>query len=278
MNQYKYALIDANFILKRNCEAVFRGLQGGISKDDIIKSFNQSVNKLQREIGFNHGLLLFDKFPYYKSAFLPEYKGDRVYINEEYLENYMKENPNPDPMELYNIQNQVTKNRECIRAKYEIINTRRFDRTPVIKKGFEADDLAYILACKLRDKPYRSILIATDSDWLTFTNPQVDYISMKKDRETGEYITKAKTINTLKLISNALKIQLYDIGILNELFLESHNNIQTYRDKHPEVKYRDFCEAMYNSEDKVPDYTEYKSYYDGMYMRSHANEIEVKLE
>lgn len=278
MDDYKYALIDANFILKRNCEAKYSHLLGGITASDIIFSFNQSINKLKREIGFENALLLFDKFPYYKSAFLPAYKGDRVYVNEEYVNKFTRENPDADQATIFNLQNEAIKNRECIKAKYEIIRTRVPNRRSVIKTGFEADDLAYILSYRLKDKPYKSVLLATDSDWITFTNPNVDYLSVKKDKETGEYITKSDTVRDLKLIACALKIPLYDLGILNELYLTSHNNIETYRTLHPEVKYKDFCQAIYNSENRIPDYETYKSYYDGMNMRSHAREIEVFLE
>lgn len=271
MYKYKYALIDANYILRRNTEAICKGSSELISASKIVDSFHTSIRKLKRDVGFDIPLLLFDKSPYKKSEHLPEYKGDRVYITEDYVKELLKNNPNMNVTELMDLYREANKNKQSMIAKYTLVKYPTDNGISIIKRGYEADDLAYLIGLKLKSKDYKSVLLSSDSDWITFINDNVDYMTLKLN-------PKSNIQDQWKVTSEEFKIPIYDLGILAELYYYSHNNIEVYKNKYPEVSYKDFCMSMFNSIDNIPDYSTYKGYYDGMNMNKWVDDIEVNLE
>lgn len=274
MNNYKYAFIDANFILKRNAAAMFKG--NPIPEEDLTRSFYQSISRIDKELGkvigtehgFETGILLFDRYPYRKSSVFPAYKGDRVYYTKDYIKEHFDELL--DSGRLVQVSNEAEHNERVMHVKYNIIWHPIDNYRTLGIKGFEADDLAYLLSRVVIDKPYKSILISIDNDWNTFVNDNVDFITppgrYPMDRREGK-------INANKLVSEEYGIPTYDLGILDELYTKSHNNIDTYKSLHSEINHRDFCEAMYNEHDTIPDYETYYKYYSSMKMDQYLDEF-----
>lgn len=267
MSDYKYAIIDSDYILKRNCAAISKG-GNGWTEHDLRVSFERSINKMKREIGFEKAILVFDRSPYKKTAVLPAYKGNRVYYTKEWCEEH-KDSLSEE--EYQNALAQAEFNEKKMHVKYDIIWNPPEGVETLAIKTWEADDLAFILADRLKDKPYKSVVVSIDNDWTSFANDQVDFMTPKYDK-------REEDIAKFKAQEKVSGIPMYELGILRELYHYSHNAIDVYKSIHPEVKYRDFCESMYYSKNNIPDYETYKKYFDGMNMRKYSDEVEFKLD
>lgn len=270
---YRYGLIDAQYILRRNA-AVMKN--NGFTESELRRSFLQSIKKMQREIGFMTPVLLFDKSPYKKSAAFPAYKSDRIYYTDQYLEEHKDE---LSEHEIEVIKSEIDFNTKVQKVKYGLVNDPG-DGISYLKSGYEADDLAYILANKIANDSesinlvLKSILISVDNDWNTFTNKRVDFITPRMD-------LRLDVRNRWTELSKQLDIPIYELGLCNELFNHSHNNIDTYKGTTtPEgnvVTFKDFSTSMYLSEDNIPRYEEYKKYFDAMNMNQYMDDIKLKL-
>lgn len=277
MEPYKYAFIDGNYILKRNGAAMSKGGSIKIEEDQLKKSFYSSIARINRElatiinsdIGFEKAILLFDRYPYRKSAAFPAYKGNRVYYTKDYIKEHYAELLEEGKLE--EAANQADFNEKMMHVKYDILWHPEYNHKTLGIKGFEADDLAYLLAKSVENKPYKSIVISVDRDWNTFVNDNVDFItppggkwgmSRREDELTRD-----------QLIASEFEVPIYELGILNELYNSSHNNIDVYKTIHPEIKYKDFCRAMYKGDIEIPDMDIYKCYYNAMNMNQYLEEF-----
>lgn len=270
---YRYGLIDAQYILRRNA-AVLKN--NGFTVEELRKSFLQSIRKMKREIGFSIPVLLFDKSPYKKSAAFPAYKSDRIYYTDKYLEEHKEE---LSEHEIEVIKEEIDFNIKVMKVKYGLIDDPG-EGISYLKSGYEADDLAYILACKLANDTesvnviLKSVLISVDNDWNTLTNSKVDFITPKMDTRLGIRQIWSE-------ISRRLDIPVYELGLCNELYNSSHNNIATYKGTiTPEgkvISFEEFSKSMFLSIDTIPKYEEYKKYFDAMNMNQYIDDIKLKL-
>lgn len=277
MMSYDFGIIDAQYILRRNWS--IQKSHGKVNQFLLMKSFIQSVFKLKRDFGFDRALLCFDSAPYYAMLENPDYKADREYVTQESLED-MESNLifMTDESEIAELKNRIEEykvkidNEKAFQyVKYEMVgNGTKLGFRTLIKKHWEADNIAFACAEKCRELGYSAILITTDHDWCNFRSKYVTY-STPKNENRNDY-TK-----DLIFQSRKLRIPLYELGILREIYGDSHNNAKGF-DFSDKVSFDEFALKLYNEDTTLEGYTKARNFYNAMNIKSHMSEIQPLLE
>jgi len=280
---YEYGIIDANYILFRNMNQLASyAYPEPILKEDLLRLTLQSFMKLKREYNFRYPLLLWDSSPYHKITAIENYKADRyIPTDEEYQDlESKKETEDLSPEELAEIEEQQVAIRTN-QANFEIASTIKYefisdyDNTgfnSVIKKGYEADDLAWLIASYLNEElpDTRSILLTADKDWVNFKLPNIDFISTftkhsypKLDEMWENDKEKLNTMN-MSLYNKPCEITRYEYGILCEISGESHNNVAIF--DVPDYDWYEFACRTVAGDKELPNFEIVRAAYEAMNM------------
>lgn len=245
MADYKYDIFDAQYYLTRNFKALIRrytvdtNLLDSNDKpilneegepityptitftaDDLARTFFYSIVKFTREIAScRKVILLFDKYPYHKDAFVEEYKGTRHYATEEDLEGIDKET---SPLDYAVTEEEIRRNKIKQEAKYWIINN--FDKLGMkvyVRTGYEADDFAGIIARYLRNDDEKSVIVSIDDDWTYFVNENVDYLKPNGTKITYEDMKQELITHT----EPSWNFDLYKFKSYIDSLYGSHNDL-----------------------------------------------------
>lgn len=284
-NNYKFAFFDAQLILVRTIKALSpRSPEGIVKREDVMRTFLYSIFKVVREKGVDRPVLLWDSSPYHKKdileSFLPEshYKADR-WIQEDIGElkdkiaqlgiqiDSLRGVPESEEQiaklekEIANI-NQRIKNQIADTANFEIrqdikyyfINELgKYGMSSVIKKGWEADDIAYLYANLVKPDPRKSLVVTTDTDWEYWINDNVD----KYNNYSG-IITTAEEVRKRHedVLSKFPEWDLFKLKMYLDVCYGSHNNL--YRTLNEKSKGKKLWEIL----DNLDEYIEDKNMYD----------------
>jgi hypothetical protein len=243
--QYKWGLIDANYILFRN-KAVLGGNECDriFTKAELFTSIVTSLIRLKKDGGFLYPVLIWDKSPYYKLKTIKAYKSDRWRPTEEEYQMLEAEKAGATLERLAEIEKQQQKIRteqanfettQQVKALFLSPEFRDFGFVSLAKQGYEADDLAFLAATYISeqfklDRNNNAVLLTADKDWANFQLPGVDFLSTYNwsnyRKLTDEYLLALDKINqaSKKLYGDTCKLSRYQYGILEELMHKSHNN------------------------------------------------------
>lgn len=177
---YKYGIIDLQYILMRN-----KNMSEGynindyveqcnntpldqsipdpipIDKKNLLKTTIQSIMKLKRDYDFQYPILLFDASPYHKVKAIENYKADRYIPTDEEIAELekSKECKTPEEVRQIEIEQKVIELKQLNfsvmqEIKYGFLSDdwNSYGFHAVLKKGYEADDLAYLLALEISRK------------------------------------------------------------------------------------------------------------------------------
>ena len=279
---YKYAFIDAQLILVRTIKALQGSAPDGIcQRSDVLRTFLYSIFKIVREVGVERPFLLWDSSPYWKSSILnkmlgeSQYKADRWYATDDDVANMkvriedltsilaelMVNDPESSRIgelgkELENLRNTVKQAELQIAnfhvrqdVKYHIINELgRFGMTSIIKRGWESDDIAYLLCKQVEHDIKPSLVVSTDTDWEYWINPNcVKYNNYSRKFTTYEEVrSRHKQIVDLHPDWDLFKIKSY----VDTLY-GSHNNLS--KTLNPEWNKRSIDEILENPDEAFSD-------------------------
>jgi 5'-3' exonuclease len=251
-------IVDCQYLLRRNYSAMTHS-GSIISSEALLRSVKASIRKISTN-KTDQIFLLFDKQPYFKSKYLPEYKCDREYANDEGLQRLIDSKADEFVIMKYRID--IHNNKEFTNAKYKLIEQ---DNRSILIKGYEADDIARFMSEYYTNNNIDAILYTIDSDWLYFCSDHVKMITPKGISKEDEY---------KKLQSRYVDfdIPLNKIGMLHELYFQGHNNVPNYSDK--SISFKLFCNSIYNNINNIPDQELFKKYYDGMSLIDHNLNVE----
>lgn len=286
---YKYGLIDAQYILMRNKNMLSsQYYPDPIPKDKLLVITIQSFMKLKRDNRFKYPLLLWDKSPYHKSRVVSEYKGDRYIESEDDITRLQDELVKvSDPKEQEKIKEKIRKievgmaNFSTLQdIKYGLLNDEwsSYGFTSVLKGGYEADDLAYMIAkrisadYKIGDKNSTAVLLTADKDWINFQLPGVTFISTYNGSNYpelyDEYINLAKKVDSYSRENYGVPILLsrYQYGILQELLGASHNNAGIWTHSFKEIPEVEVISRLLCKDTTLPDYELLSKCYESMNM------------
>lgn len=189
---YDYLIFDGQYFLMRGFHlhksrsvetstvtlgsTVYSTLKNTLTWSQLFKSIFYSMVKFHRD--FHKGnkmIMVFDSGPYYKSKLVGHYKSNRSYINESDVEK-----AKDDPLTYLRLKYEW--DLEVLKSYTKKMILEYFPKLgidTVIHKGYEADDLAKLLASKISKSGKTSLLISSDSDWKylidensTYSNPR----------------------------------------------------------------------------------------------------------
>lgn len=303
---YKYGLIDGNYILFRNKSLLKENYYpNAIPKNELLRVTLQSFMKLKRERNFQYGLILWDSSPYFKKEAIKNYKADRYYAEESDIDVLNKEKDalleesktaTPErvieiqkrlveiPKEINDILLEIENFKVTQSVKYEFMNDELVDSgfKSVLKKGYEADDHAYLLSKRISteyqngDASSTAILCTADKDWVNFVLPGVTFVSTYYGKTYPEYKTNyesdLKRINehSMRLFNKPVSMSQYEWGILYELSGASHNNAGVWDHySKASVEKLDWYESiarLLNKDDTLPEYDIFRRAYEAMNM------------
>jgi hypothetical protein len=229
---FDYALIDAQYILTRNYFAIRGSAYNELSESaylDLCSSFLRSIINLECEVQAKKVILLWDTYPYYKNDILyGEFKSDRQYTTEDDVQ---EEGIDDEERERRRIDASNLQQRS--RAKIILKDLAGIALPSMYKRGFEADDLAYIIAREIKSRGETGVLISRDSDWGFWINDCFSWYNPK----TEEY----KTHSDIRKENNIPEeLSLFDYKKYYDSFYGSHNALQqTCTD---EMWYKSFIE------------------------------------
>lgn len=228
---YDYCIIDAQWLLARNYYAI-RGSESNRLPDNgysiIASSVIRSIMKLTETFQFRKAILLFDTYPYHKHTILSgDYKSSRSYTTDEMVEEC------EDPEEKARLEIDAHNLNQRGQAKWLIKELGPYGLPSFYKKGYEADDLAYIVANKIQDLGKSGILVSIDNDWNYWINPSVDWYSPSYGITTY--------LDTLKNIPIPEGLTLFEYKRYYDSFYGSHNDFwQTCQDDKYDFSFPDF--------------------------------------
>ena len=278
MNKYDLGIIDAQYILRRNFSAQTRNEQT-VDWRLLLKSFYQSIMKLKREFEFKRPILLFDKYPYLKSQGVEQYKTDRHYTNEDDVTHLVTEIMEcTDPIKKSELQDQLNATKRCLynekqllKAKYDVVkNGTSLGFPTLIKTGYEADDLSFGLTEKVREYHLSAILITTDRDWVAFRSKEVWYSTPRCDKRND-------LCRKLIEYSKICNLPLYEIGVLKEIYGDSHNNVEGYEFSE-KIPFTEFATKVVSKDETLPGFQKAFDFYNSMNMRRYLPELDKMLE
>lgn len=217
--KYKYAIFDAQYLLTRNFCAMKSN--GEVPKvENLARSFFWTLAKYLREnFQAQKVICLWDKWPYHSAEMLKgEYKDSRVYYTEDDLEGL---DPEKDKEEYQRIKFESDCNEAKQHAKYWIIKEfSKIGIVSILKSGYEADDLAYLISKHLKDDE-KSVIISRDSDWKYRVSPNLDYAHDK-----GGITTYQEMYDSMPKELRDYGLSLYQYKSLIDSLFGSHNDMR----------------------------------------------------
>lgn len=226
MNSYKYALIDGNYVLSRNYFAIMRNYQNcrvplGFA-ETLVMSVTTSILTMVSSFNIGKIIILWDTYPYHKSSLLRgSYKSTRYYMTEEDAE----EIEDPEEREKAKIDAYNFERRTEAKNKLKLLGN--ISIPSLFRKGYEADDLAYMISTKLSENGESALLVSIDSDWSFWIQPGVDFYNPKSEVIT----TYEQSIIENKV--DTTKRSLFRHKVLYDSFYGSHNDlVQSVTDEH----------------------------------------------
>ena len=172
--KYKYCFVDTQIYLTTAFHAIKPHVPIDQLASSLVKSFLGSMMNLQNELDFEKLILLHDTYPYFKTRFLSDYKGDRTYVTQEMVDS-MEEGEDKDKAQL---EADALKQRAL--AKRIIQSLGEIGIPSIYQRGFEADDLAYICSKFCSNNGFSSILCSWDTDWMYWCTENSDWYSKKR--------------------------------------------------------------------------------------------------
>lgn len=211
--KFKYAFIDGNWVLHRNFCAM-----GGVSgvklfegaENQLTSSVTSSILKMLQEFDVEKIIILWDTAPYCKTLLLDTYKAGRYNPTDEDIDSIDDEDE-----KLKELNNKYNfKLRSA--AKENLQTLGELGLPSIYLKGFEGDDLAYLMSKYCSEQGIRHLLVSIDSDWEYWCNPNGCVYNPKRD-ETYSYDDIAKRV----VLQNGMS--LFRFKSLYDTFYGSHN-------------------------------------------------------
>ena len=210
------SLLDAQWLLRRNFYAIKSHAYP--SYNQLISSFLSSVCNICEECGGFDVFLVWDKGPYMKESYLT-LKTTRYYARESDVVEIPPDVSEEERKKLEEtnkwILEQAAMESEFRHAKNFLLKmSRGFGLPSVFYSGYEADDLAYIIANELGIKTDIKFL-TKDSDWINLMGPTTEFVRLTKNKEYYSYKN-----------TEVGKVPLLIKGILASLIEGNHNDIE----------------------------------------------------
>lgn len=248
MKDYNYVIFDAQYYLVRNwsmmnsrfcidkvlvddngspilnedgTEITYRS--ANFMSDDIVKLMFYSFAKFLRECAScNRIILCFDTPPYHKTTLLEDYKGSRSHVSEDDLLSIDKITA---PLEYAETQEAIR--REAMKneaKKFMIDNFPKLGMDVIYHKGYEADDLAYLISDYIREDKHKSAIVSIDSDWSYWISPSTNWIK-SNNWETWTY--QDMLDNHKNELPTSETIDLFKFKAYTDSIYGSHNDLQS---------------------------------------------------
>lgn len=229
-----FGLIDCQWLLARNYFAI-RGPEHNPLPEYadrwIVSSVIQSLAKIVRELEepIDKLTLLWDTYPYHKHSILEgDYKSGRDYTTDEDVE----EEEDPEAKALLEIKANNLKIRG--RAKWALKELGDIGIPSMYKRGYEADDLAYMVSREMLNREDNALLISIDSDWPFFCNERTRVYN--PNRKVFHDEAKVRYDNNIPD-----DMSLYEYKSLYDSMYGSHNGLwQSCSDEHWNTPVREF--------------------------------------
>lgn len=284
---YDYGIIDAQYLLRRNKVVIERTYGGKLLKNKLIESFLNSVMKLKRENDFIYPILCWDKSPYLKTEAVKEYKQNRHHASEEEvldlkdqissLEEFLTRSDITDEQRS-EAENKIKELKQSIEnsilemENFKVFQSVKYDIIfqlsdtgfkSMIKSGFEADDLGYLLSKQILKENKTAILLTVDKDWVFFQNDNVVFRSIKYPDK--KYLDLTDSWNNHKDV-----LSMYEYGVLYEILEGSHNNVTSII---TDVKFSEAINRFINNDETLPSFTDIKVYFSAMNVNNYESQI-----
>lgn len=256
-------VIDAQYILRRNFSVLNKGKEVDVM--NLVKIFMYSIMKLQKEHELDRVVLAWDKSPYIKKEGIPFYKCDRVYASQAMVDE--ESDPVEKAKKLIRFKNETAFHS----AKSFILSTfTPMGLCSIMKQGFEADDIGFYFAKIAKENEIKIKLITIDRDWVSFVNRFTTYVTPTHNMRLGMLKSKISLVKELQ-------VPLYDLGVLEEIYSNSHNNVQGYAYKDT-VNFSEFCSKMYQKDETLPGYGDAYVCYKAMNMLPRIDMMRGEIE
>lgn len=234
---YDYCIVDAQWLLTRNYFAIksnYDRMPDNASKL-ISTSVLRSIIKLTEVLRFKKVILLWDSYPYHKHTLLQDYKGSRSFTTWDDVE--AEEDPEVKArleIDAHNLQQRSN-------AKIFLRDLSSMGLPSFYKKGYEADDLAYIFSNRVLEEGKTAVLVSIDTDWNYWINPNVDWYSPKSG------VTNYK--DTLESLNYDSSLTLFEYKRHYDAFYGSHNDFSnTVTDEAWNLSFNEFYSKYLNKE------------------------------
>ena len=278
MSEYNLGIIDGQYILRRNL--AMQAKYGKANENLLLKSFLQSIMKEKRDLDFEKVLICFDRQPYFRQLEgIEEYKADRHYTNQEEVEKLRERLLwEDDPEKIAELEKMISykdteawNNSISAKVKYFIIDEMgKFGFYSLIKSHFEADDISFAIAERCPSLGLKAIMVSVDHDWVQFRNKNVKYTTPEQRGKRNERLDTARYLVGL---SKSTGVPVYECGIIQELYKNSHNNVKSY-EFCDMVPLEEFITKIYNHDSTLPDYDKMIRRYHATNIRKHLPELD----
>lgn len=237
LNKYKIGIVDFSYLLSRNCFAASRGGIGTYNEGDIMRITLQTLNKCSRDYGItvDKWVMIYDKWDknlggYYRTWLLrdhAEYKGDRVYMTDEEVEN-MIASGNYTDAEIQKARGEAYMNSVKYKAKWGMISDFGKIGVPCFGlEGWEYDDLAWLISCMtVKPGEKKSVIITKDSDLLYSLSPSTDYFKLPTGGSSPQVITYDEMYDTIPEQIKNRGVSLYQYKSFLDSIGVGHNNMK----------------------------------------------------
>lgn len=137
------------------------------------------------------------------------------------------------------------------KAKWMLKGLAQYGLPSFYKKGYEADDLAYLMANKIQELNSTALLISIDNDWNYWINANTDWYSPNRG-----VVTYKETLDELKLPKG---LSLFDYKRHYDSFYGSHNDYwQTVKQENYDRTFLDFYDEFCKSADQKELFDDYE--------------------
>lgn len=296
--EYDFGFLDTQWLLNRNMQAMCRQHSVKIEfYQELLDSVVYSIIKYVKMFKCRKWVLLNDRGPYHKKTILDDesYKGTRYYAKEEDCEEsennievlkkqlaakeleykeitdilqamplaeeiaVLKDQIQEEQDEIDQIMRQVHNQQMKYQAGYILRHLDLMGLPCFGKKGWEADDLAYLVSNKLEKEGKTGILVSVDSDWGYWLRPNIEWYRTNRDEVYGYWDVREENDIPEELTNFEYK-KLYDS------IYGSHNDLGSC--VHPEWKLTVLKEWYEKSENKAEVFEQIYHEYD---LRDKAN-------
>lgn len=237
-NKYRYLILDSSYVITRNLFAISKGKEiGEYTEGDVMRMTIWTLNKLARDYGITADKILMvgDKWDpdlggYYTTYLLKgKYKSDRVYINEDVVEQ-MRNDPNVTPEELHEAEIKLYQNQVKYKSKWGMVRDFKNIGIPsFFVSGWEFDNLAWLASCMLCDSNKKSVIVTKDSDLQYALSPMMDYFRIPTGGSDPVIITYDEMYNTIPKSLRDRGISLYQYKAYSDSLGFGHNAMTSTR-------------------------------------------------